>query len=103
MFSPPPSFNLTGPCQTKKKFPVSKNITMFHPCQSLQHSSILPQKEGWGAAGVREGRMEEGSCFFNQLQQKTSHFPTLPLPHPQQREAVGMQPDKPDSSEEEST
>lgn len=49
---------------------------MLHSCQSLQHSCILPQKEGWGCGGGKGGReMEQGSCFFNKLQQKASQFP----------------------------
>lgn len=63
---------------------------MLHPCQSLQHSYILPQKEGWGWGGGKGGReMEQGSCFFNKLQQKASHFPHCFFHTPQQREAGG--------------
>lgn len=48
---------------------------MFHPCQSLQHSSILPQKEGWGAAGVGGGN-GGGRLFF-----QSTPAENLPLPH----------------------
>lgn len=85
----PPSFNLTSPCQKKKKFPVSKVLRCFTPAKVYRVVlSCYRKKDGVGL-GVRErGGWKRAAVFSINSNRKPPTSPAA-LPHPQQREVGG--------------